>query len=305
MALNLYERSVEQDPSYAPAWARLGRLYRVRAKIGHEDRKTGYQRALALNPNLPEAHHLYTALELERGRPTEAMVRLIDQAKRGGADPNLFAGLVQACRYVGLLEASLAAHERARRLEPQIDTGVHHSLWMAGQYQHAIDAAAGKPFSELTTALSFIELGCRTEAIRVFDDAIQSPHFQSADPSLTQCLRVLRGVADGNRDAALAALEQIDFDLIELDPEFLYYVSIWFVPAGAVERGLSLQGGAEGILLLSMDRDALLDPLRTTAEFQTLLAQVEARHKDALAAFTQAGGDEVLGLIPSAGSSSS
>ena len=232
VARDFYERSVEHDPAYAPAWARLGRLYRVLAKIGHEDRKKGYQqaeaafqRALALNPNLPEAHHLYTALELERGRSIEAMVRLIDQAKRGGADPNLFAGLVQACRYVGLLEASLAAHERARRLEPQIETGVHHSLWMAGQYQQAIDAAAGTPFSEFTTALSFIELGRRTEAITVLDDAIQSSHFQSADPSLTECLRALRGVADGNRDAALAALERVEFGLLELDPEFLYYVS--------------------------------------------------------------------------------
>ena len=140
MARDLYERSVKQDPSYAPAWARLGRLYLVVAKFGHEDRKAGYvqaetafKRALALNPDLPEAHHLYTALELERGRPTEAMVRLIDQAKHGGADPNLFAGLVQAFRYVGLLEASLAAYERARRLDPQIETSVHHSLMMAGR----------------------------------------------------------------------------------------------------------------------------------------------------------------------------
>ena len=154
VARDLYERSVEQDPSYAPAWARLGRLYRVLAKYGHEDRPAGYQRAeaafqraLALNPDLSEAHHLYTALELEQGRPTEAMVRLIDQAKHGGADPNLFAGLVQACRYVGLLEASLAAHERARRLDPRIETSVQHSLFMAGQYQDAIDAGAGQPFT--------------------------------------------------------------------------------------------------------------------------------------------------------------
>ena len=52
-------------------------------------------------------------------------------------------------------------------------------------------------------------------------------------------------------------------------------------------------------------RDSFLDPLRTTAEFQTLLAHVEARHQDALAAFTQAGGYEVLGLTPSASSASS
>ena len=35
VAKDLYERSVEQDPSYALAWARPGRIYRVLAKFGY------------------------------------------------------------------------------------------------------------------------------------------------------------------------------------------------------------------------------------------------------------------------------
>ena len=54
-----------------------------------------------------------------------------------------------------------------------------------------------------------------------------------------------------------------------------------------------------------MMRDSLLDPLRTTAEFQDLLAKVEKNHRDALAAFSQAGGYDVLGLTPAANSFSS
>ena len=173
------------------------------------------------------------------------MVRLIDQAKRGGADPNLFAGLVQACRYVGLLEASLAADARARRLEPQIETSVHHSLWMAGQYQEAIDAGAGKPFTELSTAQSLAELGRGAEAIAVLDGALQNPDYQGVNPSIQHAFRALRAVVDADRAAALAALEQIDPELLlEIDPEFLYCVGTWFVPAGDVERGLSLIGKA-------------------------------------------------------------
>ena len=311
VARDLYERSVEQDPSYAPAWARLGRLYRVLAKMGREGKKEGYlraegafQRALALNPDLPVAHHLYTDLELDRGRPTEAMVRLIAQAKRGGADPHLFAGLVQACRYVGLLEASVTADARARRLEPQIETGVHHSLWMAGRYQQAIDAGAGRPFAEGTTALAFLELGRRAEAIRALDDGLESPHFQSV-PSFKEVLRALRGLADGDREAALAALERMDFESFE-DPEFLYYAGTWFVRAGAAERALPLIEKAVRMGFFCYPwtmRDSYLDPLRTNPEFQILLAQVEARHRDAETAFTQAGGYGVLGMTPSASGS--
>ena len=234
-------------------------------------------------------------------------MRLIDQAKRGGADPNLFAGLVQACRYVGLLEASLAAHARARRLEPQIETSVHHSLWMAGQYQEAIDAGAGKPFTEFSAAQSLVELGRGAEAVAVLDGALQHPDYQRMNPSIQHALRALRAVVNEDRAAARAALEQIDPELLlETDPEFLYCVSTWFVPAGDVERALSLIEKAvqRGFFCYPWTmRDSLLDPLRTTTEFQTLLAQMEARHRDALAAFAKAGGYDVLGLTPSTGSS--
>ena len=315
VAKDLYERGVEQDPSYALAWARLGRIYRVLAKFGYGDKKQGYARAeaafgraLALNPDLPEAHQLYTALELEQGRPTEAMVRLIDQVKHGGANPNLFGGLVQACRYVGLLDASLAAHARACRFEPRIETSVHHSLWMAGEYQHAIDSGAGKPFSEITTALSLIGLGRQTEASAVLDGALESPDYQGGNPFLRQAFQAIRAVADEDRAAALATLKQVDLEQAQADPEFLYCLGVWFVPAGDAEQALSLIEKAVRMGFFGypwMMRDSLLDPLRTTAEFQDLLAKVEKNHRDALAAFTQAGGYDVLGLTPAANSFSS
>ena len=315
VAKDLYERSVEEDPSYPMAWARLGRIYRVLAKFGYGDRKEGYargaaafQRALALNPDLPEAHQLYTALELDQGRPTEAIVRLIDQVKHDGANPNLFAGLVQACRYVGLLDASVAAHARARRLEPRIETSVQNSLWMAGEYQQAIDAGAGKPFSENVTALSLMGLGRQTEARLVLDGALESQDYQGGHPFLRQSFQALRAVADGDRAAALATLNQIDLEQAEADPEFLYCLGVWFVPAGDAERALSLIEKAvrNGFFCYPwMMRDSLLDPLRPSAEFQHLLAKVEAKHRDALTSFTQAGGYDVLGLSPSTSRSSS
>ncbi|MDM7914825.1 MAG: protein kinase, partial [Candidatus Eisenbacteria bacterium] len=56
-ARDLYLASLEQDPGYAPAWARLGRIYRVMAKYDHGDateniRLAGeaFRKALALNP---------------------------------------------------------------------------------------------------------------------------------------------------------------------------------------------------------------------------------------------------------------
>jgi hypothetical protein len=110
---------VELDPGFAPAWARLGRCHRVLGKYvdGAADSEgragEALQRALALNPRLTIAHKFSANLEADIGESPRAVVRLLGEATRHGNDPELFAGLVHACRYCGLFEASLAAHAEA------------------------------------------------------------------------------------------------------------------------------------------------------------------------------------------------
>ena len=62
------------------------------------------------------------------------MVRLLGRAQRHREDPELFAGLVHACRYCGLLEASVAAHAEARRLDPHVLTSIAYTLYLKGDY---------------------------------------------------------------------------------------------------------------------------------------------------------------------------
>jgi TolB-like protein len=145
VARDLYRSCLEEDPGYAPAWARLGRVYRVLAKYGAEGRteslalaEEAFRRALEINPDLQLAHNFYTYFEIEeRGRAPEAMLRLLERVGSGAADPHLFAGLVVACRFCGLLEASLAADRRARRIDPAIQTSVQYTYWALGDYPQA------------------------------------------------------------------------------------------------------------------------------------------------------------------------
>ncbi len=62
------------------------------------------------------------------------MVRLLGLAREHREDPELFAGLVHACRYCGLFEASLAAHAEARRLDPHVNTSIAYTLYIKGDY---------------------------------------------------------------------------------------------------------------------------------------------------------------------------
>ena len=65
-------------------------------------------------------------------------MRLLNEANRHGNDPELFAGLVHACRYCGLFEESIAAHAEARRLDPNVPTSLEQTLLMAGEIEHML-----------------------------------------------------------------------------------------------------------------------------------------------------------------------
>jgi len=96
-SLEHVERCVEDDPRYAPAWARLGRIRHVMAKYletGKQEEldraEKAFRRALELNGDLAIAHKLYAQFEVDLGRAHDAMVRLVGRARC--ADPELYAG---------------------------------------------------------------------------------------------------------------------------------------------------------------------------------------------------------------------
>jgi len=93
--------------------------------------ESALNRALELNPDLSIADHFYAQLEVADGRAEDAMVRLVRRASSHSSDPDLFAALVPACRYCGLLQHSLAAYERATRLDPNVRTSVEHTPVLA------------------------------------------------------------------------------------------------------------------------------------------------------------------------------
>ena len=146
MARDLYRECVEEDPNYAAAWARLGRCYRFLEKFGEEGPENlelaqwAFHRAFALNPDLAIAHNLYTQIEADLGNAQAAMVRLLERAQTHPNDPELFAGLVQACRFCGLLDESVAAHQRARRLDSKAVTSVAHTFFLKGEYERALES---------------------------------------------------------------------------------------------------------------------------------------------------------------------
>jgi eukaryotic-like serine/threonine-protein kinase len=299
-ARDLYRQCLEEDPAFAPAWARLGRVYRVMGKYGREGAEENrrlaeqaFRRALELNPDLPVAHNLYTYFEIEeQGRAREAMLRLLGRVQSGAADPQLFAGLVVACRFCGLLEASLAADHRARRLDPGIQTSVQYTYAMLGD----LEQAALHDVEEVQVVRNVARwmLGQQAEAIAGLQETLA--HCPSGiEQLLVQAqLSALEGRGEETARCVRAALEA-GFH----DPEGILHGARTLAFAGEGEYALELlervvEGGFH--CPASLVRDPWLDPIRGRPEFVRSVRRAEAGHAEAAAAYLQAGGARILGV---------
>lgn len=300
-ARDLYRRCVEEDPRFAPAWARLGRVCRVLAKYGgagdpdalFAQAEEAFGRALALNPDLSVAHNLYTFLELEElGRSREAMVRLIERAHRRHTDPELFAGLVATLRFGGLLEASLTADRRARRLDPGIRTSVAYSWWMLGDYERA--AASDEDDVPFVRHYALAAMGREAEAVACARE-LEASGLQGI---LTAVVTGHRAAVEGSRAEVVAATEAVLSSRFR-DPEGLLFKARNLSRVGEGERALELlervvRGGF--FCAEAMRRDAWLAPLRGEPRLQEVLRRAEEGHREAAEAYAAAGGPRLFGV---------
>jgi TolB-like protein len=305
LAREMYQRAVGADPSYAPAWARYGRCLRLMGKYGGGADAHGYlaeaedafQRAFTLNPDLSLAHNLYTYAEVDSGRSLQAVVRLLGQVRHRTSDPDIYAGLVHACRYAGLIPASLAAHERAKRLDPSIRTSVAHSFFMNGEFGRAIETDIDSP--PYLTVLSLLSLGRTDEAASVCRSAMSQV---TGNEHMVLVLEAAIGIVERCYDEGRAAVARLLEFPAFTDPEGWYYwahaaaglkdtATAMDLLARAVDAGLHAVRGLE--------TTPLLDSLRTLPRFNAILARARAGQAIAARAFADADGHRLLGLPPS------
>jgi TolB-like protein len=302
-ARDLYLRCLELDPTFAPAWAHLGRCHRVIGKYieGTPDSETYAQealnRALALNPRLSVAHKFYANLEADIGQTQHALMRLLGEANRHGNDPELFAGLVHACRYCGLYDESIGAHAEARRLDPNVPTSFEQTLLMTGDINRLLAVEPTHLDPGADEGIRVIGLGLagrRDEARRALVDMRQKrriPLFQSWSEYLMSWL-------DHRATDVLDGIPTLSALKIQDDPEAIFLEGWLLCDVGEHERGLGhLQRAvAKGYFVApTLASSRQFDALRSLPAFRALLTEAEAGRRQALAAFREAGGEPLLG----------
>jgi serine/threonine protein kinase len=299
-ARDLYLRCVDRDARFAPAWARLGRCYRLLGKYDDPSQaqanlargEQALRRALDLNPDLSLAHNLYAHVEVDAGRAREAIARLLERVRRATSEPELFAGLVHACRYCGLLDASVAADERARSLDPGVRTSVAQTFVLMGDWERAMAADRSDP--PFTTAHALIELGRGDEAVALIRKHVR----RGTQPQLDHLLEAMLASLESRHDDVIRethALVDSGFG----DHEVLFHWSAALAQAGDRDGSLGLleraiTGGFHPASALARDRR--FDPLRGMADFRQLLRRADDLQREALDIFRTADGPRLLGL---------
>ncbi len=303
-ARDLYQRCLELDPRFAPAWARLGRCQRVIGKYvaatpdSEAQAEHAFRRALALNPRLSLAHKFYANLEADIGESERALVRLLGEADRHGNDPELFAGLVHACRYCGLFDQSIAAHAEARRLDPNLPTSFEQTLLMTGDIDRllaieppAIVAGADDGIRVIALGLS----GQRDEARRRLRNMRRQPSRLPAFQSWIDYLAAWLERRATDMPVRLSALNALK---IEDDPEAIFQEGWMRCDVGEHEQGLPYlqRAVAKGYFVApTLATRPQFDALRGDPVFEAVLLDAETGRERALAKFREAGGERLLG----------
>jgi serine/threonine protein kinase/tetratricopeptide (TPR) repeat protein len=296
LACDLLLRCVQEDPSYAPAWARLGRAYRLLEKFGEESEENferadgAYRRAFALNPDLSMAHNLYTYIETDLGLAPSAMVRLLERARLKRNDPELFAGLVQSCRYCGELRASLVAHQRATSLDPHSSTSIAHTYFLLGDFQKVLDEIPPERGFYLD-AIALASSGREGEAL----SRLRERERLGAGGPRTM-MRSLRALLEGDRAGAALAVGEHEASGMR-DPESLFYVARHMARIDELGRAIEILFRVidqNFVCDFSLAHDPWLSSLRSHPQYGDLLHRTAERRRGAHTAFVKAGGELLL-----------
>jgi tetratricopeptide (TPR) repeat protein len=145
-ALKMLQRSVELDPTYAPAWVALSNRTYAAARFGGGDdtmlqrSDAAAERALALDPDFIDAINELAIHHTERGELVKAYQQAEAMVRRKPDDAISHHALGYVLRYAGLLKEAAEQCETAHMLEPEVKWSSCSSTFLElGDYQRARD----------------------------------------------------------------------------------------------------------------------------------------------------------------------
>jgi DNA-binding winged helix-turn-helix (wHTH) protein/TolB-like protein/tetratricopeptide (TPR) repeat protein len=289
LAINMFEKTTEIDPNYAPGWAYLGASYNSDAafELGGREQysraQVAYERALAIRPNLLDAQIFLANLLIDTGKVEQAVPLLRDALKTNGNYAAAHWELGYAYRFAGMLDESVAECERARQLAPFVkgNGAVLNSYLYLGEYQKFLESL---PADDSSFSLFYRGFGEFHE--KQFDKAASDfDRAYQLDPNLyTGIGKALSDAIHQHAKEGLQLLSGLERTVKQRgvgDPEATYKIAQAYAvlaDKGSALRALrmSVEGGFFSYPYI--DKDPLLNDLHGESEFAQILDIAHQRH---------------------------
>lgn len=292
-AIAMLEKSTSLDPNYAPAWAHLGKTYTTNASLrfggqeAYDKAQAAYEKALALNPDLVEVRIYEANMLTDTGRVEAAVPLLRTALATSSRNAELHWELGYAYRFAGMLDASVAECEEARRIDPQvkINSSAINAYLYLGQYQKFLDSL---PPTQDVAYIIFYRGLAQYYLHELQPAAANFDRAYTLEPSLLPS-RIGKGISDslaGQHKAAAAILNQTENEMEAqgvIEPESMYKIAqAWAILGDRTASLHALSHVIEGGFFCSpcFTSDPLLAGVRADPEFQRLLKEASQRHDE-------------------------
>lgn len=261
--VRLCGRATIIDPSYAQAWALMAlaqSVLRFNFRKGDADGLEAAEKALALDPDLAEAHAVKARHLINRNKLDEAAIELGTALR---LDPESW----EANKHAGLLSFRQSRFEDAiryyRTTTALLETDFSSPMMLVTCYAALGDDAAAQRAAQVTRA--------RAEAA-VAEDA------SNGSAMATGCLALaILGKADVARNWARRAL-LVDPDNMVMRYNLACALSAYLADVdGALEILKPFFAAADAFWLSHAKVDPELDPIRQDSRFTAMVAATEAR----------------------------
>ena len=287
-AIDLLEKSIEYDSTYAPAYNQIGSrihsltTYNLKGIRKLEEAEFALNTALKLNPELLSALGNLARIYTETGRLLEArqLVQHMLNINKNSAFAHFVQGYIY--RYAGLLEEARKEMEMAVALDPTDQTfrSLGITYFYLEQYDAAIkafDIDKGSWYALTYQGITLSHLN-KTEIAREYFTSVIEMDPESFSANLSSAYRAY---IDNNKSEGIQALQIIEQNNPP-DADMWYLVSTVYALFGDKKRTLDAIREAvdRGFYIYSvLEKKSYFRFIRDEPEFQKILKQAREKHE--------------------------
>lgn len=250
-ARTLFDRVVERETEFAPAWSGLGIAHLQYVRHGFGGRmhvmsaRRALDRALELDPPSVEANLYRIYMLLSRGEKESARHGIENLLRTAPNDWNVHTIAGLTLRLDGMYEQALDQFNSALRLNPSNAPTIYNHRARVYHYQNQLELAEDElekgltlepkhPFLRTSLAYQRMRQGDLAEAIRILEQVIRDDdRLRIAYPTLAMCY-----AQTGDRKRAASLIEEDSMAAAEADSEMAYRLATYFAVDGDESEAL-------------------------------------------------------------------